>query len=157
MRKKYILPVLEKLKEVNYSFNDMNELQKDGKTEYRSNGIDLFSYLMRNEKANAHPPPGFNTFLQGILKAKICEIPVASLTIGFETERAKFAENTRIQTLESDNRGRLCKLSNRESSPETSETQSIKWTNWKDLKNFSTTLKKLVRLEASRDYQKLAV
>ncbi|GFR23064.1 uncharacterized protein TNCT_86671 [Trichonephila clavata] len=70
-RKKYIIPILEKLRDVNYTFNDMNELQKDGKTEYRSNGIDLFSYLMRNERDNKNPPPGFNTFLQGILNANI--------------------------------------------------------------------------------------
>ncbi|GFV84481.1 uncharacterized protein TNCV_5007431 [Trichonephila clavipes] len=47
-RKKYIIPILEKLRDVNYTFNEMKELQKDGKIEYRSNGIDLFSYLMRN-------------------------------------------------------------------------------------------------------------
>ncbi|GFW03035.1 uncharacterized protein TNCV_156551 [Trichonephila clavipes] len=70
-RKKYILPILEKLREVNYMFNDMNELQRNEKTEYRSNGIDLFSYLMRNEKTVSHPPTGFNTFLQGILDANI--------------------------------------------------------------------------------------
>ncbi|GFV02185.1 uncharacterized protein TNCV_3516401 [Trichonephila clavipes] len=49
----------------------MNELQRNEKTEYRSNGIDLFSYLMRNEKTVSHPPTGFNTFLQGILDANI--------------------------------------------------------------------------------------
>ncbi|GFV91476.1 uncharacterized protein TNCV_2384361 [Trichonephila clavipes] len=50
-RKKYIIPILENVipifADVNYTFNEMNELQKDGKTEYRSNGIDLFNYLMR--------------------------------------------------------------------------------------------------------------
>ncbi|GFS40537.1 uncharacterized protein NPIL_679681 [Nephila pilipes] len=70
-RKKYIIPILEKLRDANYIFNDMNELQKDGKTEYRSNGIDLFSYLMRNERDNRPPPLGFHTFLQGILNANI--------------------------------------------------------------------------------------
>ncbi|GIY30402.1 uncharacterized protein CEXT_323601 [Caerostris extrusa] len=48
--KKYILPILERLRETNYVFNEMNELEKDGKTEYRRNGIDLFNY-MRNERA----------------------------------------------------------------------------------------------------------
>ncbi|GBM28869.1 hypothetical protein AVEN_43582-1 [Araneus ventricosus] len=70
-RKKYIIPILEKLRDVNYTFNDMNELQKDGKTEYRSNVIDLFRYLMRNERADSQTPPGFHTFLQGILDANI--------------------------------------------------------------------------------------
>ncbi|GFU22719.1 uncharacterized protein TNCV_762951 [Trichonephila clavipes] len=70
-RKKYIIPILEKLRDVNYTFNEMNELQKDGKTEYRINGIDLFSYLMRNERDNRNPPPGFQTFFQGILNANI--------------------------------------------------------------------------------------
>ncbi|GFW14532.1 uncharacterized protein TNCV_2358561 [Trichonephila clavipes] len=70
-RKKYILPFLEKLREVNYRFNDMKQLQRNEKTEYRSNGIDLFSYLMRNEKTVGHSPTGFNTFLQGILDANI--------------------------------------------------------------------------------------
>ncbi|GFU51464.1 uncharacterized protein TNCV_81091 [Trichonephila clavipes] len=57
--------------DVNYTFNEMNELQKDGKTEYRSNGIDLFSYLMRNERDNRNPPLGFQTFFQGISNANI--------------------------------------------------------------------------------------
>ncbi|GFW57064.1 uncharacterized protein TNCV_3473471 [Trichonephila clavipes] len=70
-RKKYIIPILEKLRDVNYTFNEMNELQKDGKTEYRSNGIDLCSYLMRNERDNRNAPPGFQTFFQGILNANI--------------------------------------------------------------------------------------
>ncbi|GBO33619.1 hypothetical protein AVEN_102719-1 [Araneus ventricosus] len=70
-RKKYIIPILEKLRDANYIFNDMNELEKDGKTEYRSNGIDLFSYLMRNERDNRPPPLGFHTFLEGILNANI--------------------------------------------------------------------------------------
>ncbi|GFU35602.1 uncharacterized protein NPIL_431721 [Nephila pilipes] len=46
-------------------------MQKDGKTEYRSNGIDLFSYLMKNERDNRPPPLGFHTFLQGLLNANI--------------------------------------------------------------------------------------
>ncbi|GFS30285.1 uncharacterized protein TNIN_120801 [Trichonephila inaurata madagascariensis] len=70
-RKKYILSILEKLIEVNYMFNDMKELQRNENTEYRSDGIDLFSYLMRNEKAVGRPSIGFNTFLQGILDANI--------------------------------------------------------------------------------------
>ncbi|GFV83640.1 uncharacterized protein TNCV_3612141 [Trichonephila clavipes] len=49
----------------------MNELQKDGKIEYRSNGIDLFSYLRRNERDNRNPPPGFQIFLQVILNTNI--------------------------------------------------------------------------------------
>ncbi|GFX64849.1 uncharacterized protein TNCV_4193441 [Trichonephila clavipes] len=61
-RKKHIIPILEKLRDVNYTFNEMNELQKDWKTEYRSNGIDLFSYLMRNERDIGNPPRAFHTF-----------------------------------------------------------------------------------------------
>ncbi|GIY70271.1 hypothetical protein CDAR_248021 [Caerostris darwini] len=30
-RKKYILPILERLRESNYTFNELNELEKDGK------------------------------------------------------------------------------------------------------------------------------
>ncbi|GBM64705.1 hypothetical protein AVEN_175200-1 [Araneus ventricosus] len=70
-RKKYIIPILEKLRDVNYTFNDMNEFQKYGKTEYRSNVIDLFSHLMRNDRADSQPPPSFHTFLQGILDVNI--------------------------------------------------------------------------------------
>ncbi|GIY72696.1 uncharacterized protein CDAR_67571 [Caerostris darwini] len=70
-RKKYILPILERLRESNYTFNELNELEKDGKTEYRSNGIDLFNYLMRNEIDHRKPPVGFNTFMQRILATNI--------------------------------------------------------------------------------------
>ncbi|GBM03063.1 hypothetical protein AVEN_14570-1 [Araneus ventricosus] len=67
--KKYIftIPILEKLREVNYTFNEMNELQKDGKSEYRSNGIDLFSYLKRNERAGGQPPPVLISSCKGFL------------------------------------------------------------------------------------------
>ncbi|GFY28129.1 uncharacterized transposon-derived protein F54H12.3 [Trichonephila clavipes] len=34
-RKKYILPILETLKDANYTFNDKNEFEVDGKPEYR--------------------------------------------------------------------------------------------------------------------------
>ncbi|GFW01590.1 uncharacterized protein TNCV_4085051 [Trichonephila clavipes] len=57
-RKKYILPILENVREVNDMFNDM--MQRNEKTEYRSNGIDLFRYLMRNEKT---PQPTLILFL----------------------------------------------------------------------------------------------
>ncbi|GBM56902.1 hypothetical protein AVEN_227392-1 [Araneus ventricosus] len=70
-RKKYIILIWEKLRDVNYTFNDMSELQKDWKTEYKSNVIDLFSYFMRNERPDSKPPLGFHTFLQRILDANI--------------------------------------------------------------------------------------
>ncbi|GBM97299.1 hypothetical protein AVEN_27066-1 [Araneus ventricosus] len=116
-RRKYILPILEKLKVVNYMFNDMNEFQKDGEAEYPRKGFDLISYLMRNEKAGVHPPIGFNTYLKGIL-AKLKK-PSSSRTPESKPNKVTTAE-------------RLRKLSNHESSPETSESQSIKWTKWKD-------------------------
>ncbi|GIY61083.1 uncharacterized protein CEXT_266881 [Caerostris extrusa] len=48
-RKKYILPIMEKLRMVRMG-------------EYRSNGNDLFSYLTRNERTDRNPPIGFNPF-----------------------------------------------------------------------------------------------
>ncbi|GFU09400.1 uncharacterized protein TNCV_143801 [Trichonephila clavipes] len=53
---KYILPILEKLKDANYTFNDKNELEINGKPEYRSNAIDLFSYIMKNDRSVLTPP-----------------------------------------------------------------------------------------------------
>ncbi|GFQ65888.1 uncharacterized protein TNCT_203901 [Trichonephila clavata] len=147
-RKKYILPILEKLREVNYMFNDMNELQRNGKIEYRSNGIDLFSYLMRNEKAVSHPPTGFNTFLQGILDANI---PLGWIGNKYvkdmlllsqmdpkwkerESSSAITPESTRAKKLTAE---RLRKLSNGENAPEASETRPKKWTTWKDVRKLS--------------------
>ncbi|GIY24630.1 uncharacterized protein CDAR_572361 [Caerostris darwini] len=146
MRKKYILPILEKLREINYTFNEMNELQKDGKTEYRSNGIDLFAYLMRNERSNRKPPSGFNTFMQGILAANI---PIEWIGNKYVKDQLvlsqlnlKLKEPSSPRTPESKPKKqtiaeRLQKLSKSESSPDMSETQPIDWTSWKDLRKLS--------------------
>ncbi|GFQ66131.1 uncharacterized transposon-derived protein F54H12.3 [Trichonephila clavata] len=120
-RKKYILPILEKLREVHYMFNDMNELQRNGKIEYRSNGIDLFSYLMRNEKAFSHPSTGFSSQMDPKWKER-------------ESSSAITPESTKSKKLTAE---RLRKLSNDENSPEASETHPKKWTTWKDVRKLS--------------------
>ncbi|GFV28547.1 uncharacterized protein TNCV_3984981 [Trichonephila clavipes] len=61
-RKKYILSILETLKGANYTFNDKNEFEVDGKPEYRSNVVDLFSYMMKNDQRVLTPPTGFAKF-----------------------------------------------------------------------------------------------
>ncbi|GFU87492.1 uncharacterized protein TNCV_2446261 [Trichonephila clavipes] len=61
-RKKYILPILETLKDANYTFNDKNEFEVDGKPEYRSNVVDLFSYMMKKDQRVLTPPTGFAKF-----------------------------------------------------------------------------------------------
>ncbi|GFW16217.1 uncharacterized protein TNCV_4263821 [Trichonephila clavipes] len=66
VQKKYILPILEKLKDANYTFNDKNELEMNGKPEYRSNAIDLFSYIMKNDPSVLTPPKRFNKFYTAI-------------------------------------------------------------------------------------------
>lgn len=68
-RKRYILPILEKLKNINYTFNKEAELEVNGNPENKSNAIDLFSYLMRDLKANEFPPKGFNKFLKGVFES----------------------------------------------------------------------------------------
>lgn len=68
--RKFILPILEKLRQNGYTFNEQNELEVNGKAEYRSNVIDLFSYMMKNER-NALPPRGFNLFFNAIHKSNI--------------------------------------------------------------------------------------
>ncbi|GBN99061.1 hypothetical protein AVEN_185584-1 [Araneus ventricosus] len=164
-RKKYIIPILEKLRDVNYTFNDMNELQKDGKTEYRSNVIDLFSYLMRNERDDSQPPPGFHTFLQGILDANI---PIgwivnknvkelillshadtkrrdqSSPSILNESKPKKLTIAERLQTFSNPETSPEPKkeaikktLSNQESS---STIQLKQWTNWEEAKLLSKNL-----------------
>ncbi|GIX79778.1 uncharacterized protein CDAR_77471 [Caerostris darwini] len=140
-RKKYILPILERLRESNYTFNELNELEKDGKTEYRSNGIDLFSYLMRNERADIKPPVGFHTFMQGILATNI---PIQWIGNKYVKDRfilsqldPQLSELSSPRTSASKPKKRTTSeksrtFSSRESSPDMSETQPLKWTSWKD-------------------------
>ncbi|GFX47180.1 uncharacterized protein TNCV_2747561 [Trichonephila clavipes] len=71
VQKKYILPILEKLKDANYTFNDKNELEINGKPEYRSNAIDIFSYIMKNDRSVLTPPKGFNKFFTAIHDSNI--------------------------------------------------------------------------------------
>ncbi|GBO30113.1 hypothetical protein AVEN_73349-1 [Araneus ventricosus] len=164
-RKKYILPILEKLRDVNYTFNDKNELQKDGKTEYRSNVIDLFSYLMRNERADSQPPPGFHTFLQGILDANIPIGWIANKNVKelilLSQADPKRKDRSSPRTLNESKpkkvtiAERLQTFSNPETSPEP-EKETIKktlsdpesspavqvkqWTNWEEAKRLSKPL-----------------
>ncbi|GBM86887.1 hypothetical protein AVEN_207398-1 [Araneus ventricosus] len=164
-RKKYIIPTLQKLRDINYTFNDMNELQKDGKTEYRSNVIDLFSYLMRNEIADSQPLPGFHTFLQEILDANI---PIgwivnknvkelillsqadpkrrdqSSPSTLNESKPKKLTIAERLQTFsnpetspEPEKEARKKTLSDPESSP---TIQLKQWTNWEEAKMLLKTL-----------------
>ncbi|GFR01053.1 uncharacterized protein TNCT_16661 [Trichonephila clavata] len=70
-QRKFILPILEKLRNANYTFNDQIELEVNGKPQYRSNVIDLFSYLMKNERTNVTPPIGFTKFFEAILDSNI--------------------------------------------------------------------------------------
>ncbi|GFS47134.1 uncharacterized protein TNCV_2053151 [Trichonephila clavipes] len=60
--KKYILSILETLRDANYTFNDKNEFEADGKPEYRSNVVDLFSYMLKNDQHALTPPTGFAKF-----------------------------------------------------------------------------------------------
>lgn len=70
-RKRYISPIIERLKNINYVFNDHNELVVEGELEPRSNVIDLFSFLMRDLKQNEIPPRGFEKFFNGLVKINI--------------------------------------------------------------------------------------
>ncbi|GFY04006.1 uncharacterized protein TNCV_1197841 [Trichonephila clavipes] len=69
--KKYILPNLETLKDANYTFNDKNEFEVDGKPEYRSNVVDLFSYMMQNDQRVLTPPTGFAKFYAALRHGNI--------------------------------------------------------------------------------------
>ena len=70
-KKKHIIPILERLKSLGYQFNDRNELEVNGKPQYRSNAIDLFGYLMRDMRREEPPPRGFESFLRGVFEANI--------------------------------------------------------------------------------------
>ncbi|GFU27561.1 uncharacterized protein NPIL_389961 [Nephila pilipes] len=132
--KKYILPILEELRDVNYTFNDMGELQKDGKTEYRSHTIDSFSYLIRNVISPSQSSPGFNTFLGGISDTNI---PLDWITNKYVKDSLllsqmdlKRKEPSSVITPESSKVKKLTTaerlLYNPEKSPEIFETQSKK-------------------------------
>lgn len=70
-KKKHIVPILEKLKNIGYQFNEQNELEVNGKPQHRSNAIDLFGYLMRDMRKEEPPPRGFESFLRGVFEANI--------------------------------------------------------------------------------------
>ncbi|KMQ82986.1 hypothetical protein RF55_21265 [Lasius niger] len=69
--KKFTLAIIRKLRNVGYIFNDKGEIEEYEKPVYRSNVIDLFSYLMRDPKKYDPPPRGFDTFLRGIHHANV--------------------------------------------------------------------------------------
>ncbi|GFQ97488.1 uncharacterized protein TNCT_111771 [Trichonephila clavata] len=49
----------------------IGELEVSGKPQYRSNVIELFSYMMKNERTNVTPPKGFTKFFEAILESNI--------------------------------------------------------------------------------------
>ncbi|GFY23504.1 uncharacterized protein TNCV_3941961 [Trichonephila clavipes] len=59
------------LKDANYTFNDKNEFELDGKPEYRSNVVDLFSYMMKNDQRVLTPPTGFAKFYAALRHVNI--------------------------------------------------------------------------------------
>ncbi|GFS93075.1 uncharacterized protein TNCV_532751 [Trichonephila clavipes] len=59
------------LKDANYTFNNKNEFQVDGKPEYRSNVVDLFSYMMKNDQRVLTPPTGFAKFYAALRHVNI--------------------------------------------------------------------------------------
>ncbi|GFW62207.1 uncharacterized transposon-derived protein F54H12.3 [Trichonephila clavipes] len=59
------------LKDANYAFNDKNEFEVDGKPEYRSNVVDLFSYMMKNDQRVLTPPTGFAKFYAALRHVNI--------------------------------------------------------------------------------------
>ncbi|GFS85090.1 uncharacterized protein TNCV_4222781 [Trichonephila clavipes] len=124
----------------------MNELQRNEKTEYRSNGIDLFSYLMRNEKTVSHPPTGFNTFLQGILDANIPLGWIERLRKLSNGENLLEATETRPKKWTS-----WKDLSNQDSSPESQKNSASKLDDMERLKSFTTILRNQAHLEVSKD------
>ncbi|GFX84894.1 uncharacterized protein TNCV_4997261 [Trichonephila clavipes] len=62
---------LQTLKDANYTFNDKNEFEVDGKPEYRSNVVDLFSYMMKNDQRVLTPPTGFTKFYAALRHVNI--------------------------------------------------------------------------------------
>ncbi|GFX76237.1 chromo domain-containing protein [Trichonephila clavipes] len=55
----------------NYTFKDENEFEVDGKPEYRSNVVDLFSYMMKNDQRVLTPPTGFAKFYAALRHVNI--------------------------------------------------------------------------------------
>lgn len=70
-KKKYITPILQLLMNGNYMFNDQNEFMVNGKPVYRSNVVDLFSYLLRDVKNPNNQPRGYDEFLNAIIRVNI--------------------------------------------------------------------------------------
>ncbi|GFT43682.1 uncharacterized transposon-derived protein F54H12.3 [Nephila pilipes] len=68
--RKFIPPIVEKLKTRNYFLNEYGELVKDNEIVKNTNAIDLFSYLIRNLK-KGYEPNGFSVFWKGINEIKI--------------------------------------------------------------------------------------
>lgn len=80
-KRKFIEPIIERLEKANYIFNDQNELMVEGKTQYRSNVLDLFAHLMRDARKNEPPPKGFDVFLKGILETNIPHVWIGNKKI----------------------------------------------------------------------------
>ncbi|GFQ65034.1 uncharacterized protein TNCT_554131 [Trichonephila clavata] len=70
-RKKYTFPILETLRDANYTFNDKNEFDFNGVTERNSHAVDLFSYMMKNDQRVLTPPTGFAKFYTALRHVNI--------------------------------------------------------------------------------------
>ncbi|GFR02644.1 uncharacterized protein TNCT_246331 [Trichonephila clavata] len=70
-RKKYILPILETLRDANYTFSDKNEFDFNGITQRNSHAVDLFSYMMKNVQRVLTPPTGFAKFYTALRHVNI--------------------------------------------------------------------------------------
>lgn len=131
-RKKYILPILESLKNANYVFNDMGELEVDGKPQHRSNAIDLFSYVMRDLRSTEIPPKGYQQFLRGIYAANIPKQWIGNKNV---RDQLDLTQVDSMMQSSSDETTSIKDESSVESSPIKSEfitptPKKVKWKQW---------------------------
>ncbi|GFY37336.1 uncharacterized protein TNIN_33351 [Trichonephila inaurata madagascariensis] len=71
IQRKFILPILEKLRNANYTFHGQSELVVNGTPEYRSNAIDFFSSIRKNVPTNVTPTKGFTKCFVALLDSNI--------------------------------------------------------------------------------------
>lgn len=123
-RKKYIIPILVKLKNAGYKFNDNNELEVNGKPEYRSNAIDLFSHLMRDLRRTEPSPRGFEKFYRGIF-----EVNIPRQWIGNKNVR----EQLELSQLDSMNQG-VSPTPEASSTPKShiNPSKNVSWSQWRE-------------------------
>ncbi|GFY21083.1 uncharacterized transposon-derived protein F54H12.3 [Trichonephila clavipes] len=75
----------EKHSEANYTFNDKNEFKVYGKPEYRSNVVDLFRYMMKNDQ-RVLTPTGFAKFYAAL---RHVNIPLEWIELAHRTLRER--------------------------------------------------------------------